>query len=178
VRGVARKGGFPHELAVIDRHNDSLAARPASCSLGRMQAGMKSMNASPYGFWMSPLTSDLVADSIRLEQVALDGDAIYWTETQPQKQGRTFVSLGVGSERRSARQLVDLSEKAGVNLGSQFTFSITMANFSAGPRRAKAMRVLLVSGDDTQAKRIVMQLIEALGFAAIDLGGLLDGGRK
>jgi hypothetical protein len=48
--------------------------------------------ASPYGFWKSPITSDLVvADSIRLEQVALDGDAIYWTETQPQKQGRTFL---------------------------------------------------------------------------------------
>ena len=48
--------------------------------------------ASPYGFWKSPITSDLVvADSIRLEQVALDGDAIYWTETQPQRQGRTFV---------------------------------------------------------------------------------------
>ena len=25
------------------------------------------------------------------EQVALDGDAIYWSETQPQKQGRTFL---------------------------------------------------------------------------------------
>ena len=33
------------------------------------------------------------------------------------------MSLGVGSERRSARQLVDLSEKAGVNLGSRFTLS-------------------------------------------------------
>jgi len=50
------------------------------------------MAASPYGFWTSPLTSDLVvADSIRLEQVALDGDAIYWTETQPHKHGRIFV---------------------------------------------------------------------------------------
>ena len=50
------------------------------------------MAASPYGFWTSPITSDLVvADSIRLEQVALDGEAIYWSETQPQMQGRTFV---------------------------------------------------------------------------------------
>jgi WD40-like Beta Propeller Repeat len=50
------------------------------------------MAASPYGFWTSPITSDLVvADSIRLEQLALEGDAIYWSETQPQKQGRTFV---------------------------------------------------------------------------------------
>ena len=50
------------------------------------------MAASPYGFWTSPITSDLVvANSIRLEQVALDGEAIYWSETQPQMQGRTFV---------------------------------------------------------------------------------------
>src|SRR5580658_10453291 len=66
-----------------------------------MLEGMKSMAASPYGFWTSPITSDLVvADSIRLEQVALDGDAIYWTETQPQKQGRTFVyRIGADGER-------------------------------------------------------------------------------
>src|SRR5258707_8821298 len=53
---------------------------------------MQPMVASPYGSWTSPITSDLVvAEAIRLEQVALDGDAIYWTESQPQKQGRSFV---------------------------------------------------------------------------------------
>ena len=50
------------------------------------------MVVSPYGFWSSPITSDLVvADAIRLDQVALDGNAIYWTESQPQKQGRYFL---------------------------------------------------------------------------------------
>ena len=50
------------------------------------------MARSPYGFWRSPVTSDfVVADSIRLEQVALDGDILYWSETQPQKRGRSFV---------------------------------------------------------------------------------------
>ena len=50
------------------------------------------MVVSPYGFWSSPITSDLVvADAVRLDQVALDGSAIYWTESQPQKQGRSFV---------------------------------------------------------------------------------------
>jgi hypothetical protein len=74
--------------------------RPASSSLGRMLEGMKSMAASPYGFWTSPITSDLVvADSRGLEQVALDGDAIYWTETRPQKQGRAFVyRIGAGAD--------------------------------------------------------------------------------
>ena len=42
------------------------------------------MAVSPYGFWASPITSDLVVgDSVRLEQAAIDGDAIYWTETEP-----------------------------------------------------------------------------------------------
>lgn len=50
------------------------------------------MVASPYGSWKSPITSDLVvAASIRLDQIALDADAIYWTESQPQKQGRSFI---------------------------------------------------------------------------------------
>jgi dipeptidyl aminopeptidase/acylaminoacyl peptidase len=50
------------------------------------------MVTSPYGSWTSPITSDLVvAEAIRLDQVALDGNAIYWTESQPQKQGRCFV---------------------------------------------------------------------------------------
>src|SRR5258707_4389323 len=53
---------------------------------------MQPMVASPYGSWTSPITSDLVvAEAIRLDQVALDGDTIYWTESQPQKQGRSFV---------------------------------------------------------------------------------------
>jgi dipeptidyl aminopeptidase/acylaminoacyl peptidase len=47
------------------------------------------MTVGPYGSWKSPITSDLVAQSaIGLDQVALDGDMVYWTEIQPQKQGR------------------------------------------------------------------------------------------
>jgi hypothetical protein len=69
--------------------------------------GTRSMAANPYGFWTSPITSDLVVgDSIRLEQVALDGDAIYWSETQPQKQGRTFV-YRVGADGEPERVTPD-----------------------------------------------------------------------
>ena len=56
------------------------------------------MATSPYGFWMSPVTSDyVVADSIRLEHVALDGEILYWSEAQPQKKGRSFVYRIAGS---------------------------------------------------------------------------------
>jgi len=55
--------------------------------------------------------------------------------------------------------------------------TITMANFEKGPRQGEARRVLFVSGDDLASKQTVQQLITELGYAAIDLGGLDEGGR-
>jgi len=55
--------------------------------------------------------------------------------------------------------------------------TITMANFEKGPRQGGARRVLFVSGDDVASKRTVQELITELGYAAIDLGGLDEGGR-
>ena len=55
--------------------------------------------------------------------------------------------------------------------------TITMANFEKGPRQGAARRVLFVSGDDVASKQTVRQLITELGYAAIDLGGLDEGGR-
>ena len=55
--------------------------------------------------------------------------------------------------------------------------TITMANFEKGPQQGEATRVLFVSGDDVAAKQTVQHMITELGFAAIDLGGLDEGGR-
>jgi 8-hydroxy-5-deazaflavin:NADPH oxidoreductase len=44
------------------------------------------------------------------------------------------------------------------------------------PQEAGGRRVLFVSGDDAAAKRTVSELLEELGFAAIELGSLRDGG--
>ena len=50
------------------------------------------MVQSPYGSWSSPITSDLVvADAIRLDQIALDRRTIFWTESHPRKGGRYFI---------------------------------------------------------------------------------------
>ena len=44
---------------------------------------------APYGSWKSPITSDLiVSDSIGLDEIALDGEDIYWTEMRPTEAGR------------------------------------------------------------------------------------------
>jgi 8-hydroxy-5-deazaflavin:NADPH oxidoreductase len=55
--------------------------------------------------------------------------------------------------------------------------SIRMAHFNEGPIKGQGRRVIFVSGDDKESKRAVKDLIESFGFAAIDLGGLVTGGR-
>ncbi|HEY6258704.1 MAG TPA: S9 family peptidase [Xanthobacteraceae bacterium] len=53
---------------------------------------------APYGSWKSPITSDLiVAQSIGLSEVRLDGDHVYWLEGRPQEQGRLVVVRADGS---------------------------------------------------------------------------------
>jgi len=52
-----------------------------------------------------------------------------------------------------------------------------MAHFNEGPSKDQGTRVIFVSGDDDEAKQAVQDLIESFGFAAIDLGGLVTGGR-
>jgi dipeptidyl aminopeptidase/acylaminoacyl peptidase len=47
---------------------------------------------APYGSWQSPITADLLlAGSVGLGQIALDGEAVYWTENRPQEQGRSVI---------------------------------------------------------------------------------------
>nr|WP_272210263.1 NADPH-dependent F420 reductase [Marinicella sp. W31]MDC2876130.1 NADPH-dependent F420 reductase [Marinicella sp. W31] len=48
---------------------------------------------------------------------------------------------------------------------------------SKNPREPGGRRVVFISGDDADAKGEVSSILAALGFAAIDLGGLADGGR-
>jgi dipeptidyl aminopeptidase/acylaminoacyl peptidase len=51
-----------------------------------------SPRTAPFGSWKSPITSDLiVAQSVGLPDIRLDGDTLYWLETRPQEQGRSVV---------------------------------------------------------------------------------------
>src|SRR5262249_25756545 len=53
---------------------------------------------APYGSWKSPITSDLiVAQSITLSELCLDGGHVYWLEGRPQEQGR-YVVVRAGSD--------------------------------------------------------------------------------
>ena len=45
-----------------------------------------------YGFWKSPITSDLIAaETIPLGQIALSGDDVYWSEGRPSEGGRSVI---------------------------------------------------------------------------------------
>lgn len=47
---------------------------------------------APYGSWKSPITSDvIVSRSIRLGEIRLDGDDIYWLEGRPTEGGRYVI---------------------------------------------------------------------------------------
>lgn len=47
---------------------------------------------APYGSWSSPITSDLiVAGTVRLGQVELDGEDVYWIEGRPAEKGRNVI---------------------------------------------------------------------------------------
>ena len=56
---------------------------------------------SPYGSWRSPITSDLiVAETIALHQIALDGETIYWLEGRPSENGRYVIVQWQNGQKR------------------------------------------------------------------------------
>jgi hypothetical protein len=55
--------------------------------------------------------------------------------------------------------------------------TLLRAVLAADPKQAGGRRVLFMSGDDTSAKAEVSAVLEKMGFATIDLGGLASGGR-
>src|SRR5215831_12668981 len=81
-----------------------MLASAVSIDLRGITAAMSSSSSSTktarYGSWRSPITSDLiVAQSISLSDVCLDGEQLYWLEGRPQEQGRNVV-VRAGSDGR------------------------------------------------------------------------------
>jgi dipeptidyl aminopeptidase/acylaminoacyl peptidase len=53
---------------------------------------MPNIKIAPYGSWQSPISSDLiVSESVRLSDIVLDGDDIYWVEMRPSEGGRNII---------------------------------------------------------------------------------------
>ena len=64
-----------------------------------------SKQVAPYGYWRSPITSDLiVSETIGLGSITLDGNDVLWLETRPREAGRNVIV------RRSADgQMLDVT---------------------------------------------------------------------
>jgi predicted dinucleotide-binding enzyme len=55
--------------------------------------------------------------------------------------------------------------------------TLPTALLGADPQEAGGNRVVFYAGDDAEAKKVVGELITKAGFAGIDLGGLVEGGK-
>ncbi len=50
------------------------------------------MKKAPFGSWESPISSEMiVAGTVRLGELAIDGDQIYWLESRPTEAGRYVI---------------------------------------------------------------------------------------
>ncbi len=53
---------------------------------------MSKREIAPYGSWKSPITSDLiVAGTVSLSRVLVDGESVYWLEGRPSENGRYVI---------------------------------------------------------------------------------------
>ncbi|MEB3292881.1 MAG: S9 family peptidase [Synechococcales bacterium] len=53
---------------------------------------VNALSVASYGTWKSPISSDLiVAGTIGLGQIAIEGDQVFWQESRPTEAGRTVV---------------------------------------------------------------------------------------
>jgi predicted dinucleotide-binding enzyme len=55
--------------------------------------------------------------------------------------------------------------------------TLTPAMLAADPKSGNAKRVVFLSGNDAAAKKTVSGIIEKMGFAAVDLGDMVMGGK-
>lgn len=162
---------------------------------------------APYGSWKSPITTDLiVAGTIGLGQVKLEGDDIYWLEARPTEGGRNVVVC-----RRPNGETTDITP-AGFNVrtrvheygGNSYTVNAGTVYFSnfADQRLyrqksdtqpepltpavdlryadaifdSKRNRLILVREDHTVAEREAVNTIVSLSLEGENSGEILAGG--
>ena len=132
----------------------------------------------------------LVEDAASLEYVLL---AVPWRNVESALQGlaawngrvlidatnpfvETNGKLGLADlDGKSASEVV-AALAPGARIVKAFN-SIVTARFNEGAVKYDGRRVIFVSGDHPEANAVVEELIESFGFVAVELGGLVVGGR-
>ena len=162
-----------HKIGVANAHGPrSLEAR--AVSLGEGVCAMTVEEAAEYG--------ELVVVSIpfgryRSVPVApLNGKIVVDTENYyPQRDGH-FAELD--EDRVTSSELVQ-QHLPGARLVKSFNAVRWDSLAEEGrPHGAAGRLAVPLAGDDDEAKRIVGQLIDEIGFDPVDVGGLAQGGRR
>lgn len=83
------------------------------------------------------------------------------------------LALGDISGRTSSQVVADLAPGAKVVKAFNSVLMSWVSDFSPSKRKT----ALFVSGDDADAKKVVSDLIEEIGFCSLDLGSLAVRGR-
>ena len=117
-----------------------------------------------------------VALAVAREALARGHEIVMSSRSGPGALAGKVTELGRGASAASAPVrlwLVLRQERA----SSRHSIPFGWRTSTRGPVKDQGKRVIFVSGDDAESKRVVKDLIESFGFAAIDLGGLVTGGR-
>ena len=165
--------------AIQAEHEVVLSARRGPQALGDIVAGL-GPNAS----------ADTVQEVARLELVML---AVPWLQVPsaldglPNWAGRILVdTTNPFTQLEPELVLADLggtgaseivaAHAPGARVVKAFN-AIRMEHYDKGPKFHDGKRVIFVSGDDKDAKAVVIGLVNDFGYAPVDLGGLVSGGR-
>jgi dipeptidyl aminopeptidase/acylaminoacyl peptidase len=110
-RGIPARRAFLLRELLPDSQRDRKIAQSQEVVVPEPQT-------SAYGSWSSPISSDLiVASSIGLGEILVDGTDVYWLESRPQEGGRSVVV-----RRSSDRSLVDITPPA--SPGGEGSFNV------------------------------------------------------
>lgn len=146
---------------------------------------------------LAPLVAELGASAraLTVEEAAAFGDvvllAVPWRKPEalpsaaavagkividamnPYAEGGGFVDLHGSTSSEITRQRLP-----GARVVKAFN-TIYFKHLAANGRKdlpVEERHAIFVSGDDPQAKEVVMRLIEDIGFGPVDMGGLIEGG--
>ncbi|MCX4140700.1 NAD(P)-binding domain-containing protein [Paraburkholderia sp. SEWSISQ10-3 4] len=165
--------------AIQAGHEVLLSARRGPQALGDVVAGL-GPNAS----------ADTVQEVARLELVVL---AVPWLQVPsalsglPNWAGRILVdTTNPFTQLEPELVLADLGGTGASEIVAAHApearvvkafNAIRMEHYDKGPKFHDGKRVIFVSGDDKDAKAVVIGLVNDFGYAPVDLGGLVSGGR-
>lgn len=131
---------------------------------------MSDKQIRPYGTWPSPISSrSLVEKSLRLGNIQIDNENVYWTEGRPEERGRTALMHWSLAEGQKELGPDDINIRSRVHEYGGISFT------------ADAGRIFYIEFSDQQIYELlndgsIQQITNAESFRYIDIR--LDAGRQ